>query len=59
MLTPFWGIGKKPVKLIQKGGPQHIVSAFFNLGDDYNLNIAPENLLCLNKVGMNIGLYIY
>ena len=50
--------GKKPVKLIQKGAPQHVVSAFFNLVDDYNLNIAPQNLLCFNKFGKPIGLYI-
>jgi hypothetical protein len=35
------------------------VSAFFVLGDDYNPNAAPEIMICLNKVGKNIGLYIY
>ncbi|MHC4076538.1 MAG: hypothetical protein ACYSRZ_09050, partial [Planctomycetota bacterium] len=54
-----WDISKISVKLIQKGGPQYIVSAFFVLGDDYNPNAAPEILVCLNKVGKNSGLYIY
>ncbi len=31
---------------------------FFVLSDDYNPNVAPEILICLNKVGKNIGLYI-
>jgi len=30
------------------------VSAFFVLGDDYNPNVAPEFLICLNKVGKAI-----
>jgi len=33
------------------------VSAFFVLGDDYNPNVTPEFLICLNKVGKNIGPY--
>jgi hypothetical protein len=31
------------------------VPAFFVLGDDYNPNAAPEILICLNKVGKNVG----
>jgi hypothetical protein len=43
-------ISKIPVKLISKGGPQHVVPAFFVLGGDYNPNATPEILICLNKV---------
>ena len=49
--------GKQTVKSIQRGGPQHIVSAFFRLGGCYEANIAPEKSRCLNKAGKNIGLY--
>ena len=31
--------------------------AFFVVGDCYEPNIAPKILICLNKVGKDIGLY--
>jgi hypothetical protein len=45
--------------LKKKIEPQHIVPAIFVLDDDYNPNTAPEILICLNKVGKNVGLSIY
>jgi hypothetical protein len=53
-LGDIWLSGKISVKLIQKGGPQHIVPAFFVLGNDYNPNAAPEFSICLNKIGKEI-----
>ena len=55
----FFDIDTISAKLNQKGRPLHIVSAFFNLGDCYKPNTAPEYSLSLNKVGKDIGPYKY
>jgi hypothetical protein len=47
----FLHTGKVSVKFVQKGGPQHIVSAVFRLGDDFNLNKAAKE----RSGGLNIS----
>jgi len=52
-----WDTVKQPVKLIQRGRPQHIVSAFFDIGGCYDSNIALVKLCRFNKVGKKIGIF--
>jgi hypothetical protein len=43
-----------PKKIISKGRTQHIVPAFFILGDCYEPNIPPQKLRFLNKFGKDV-----